>query len=93
MARIKRFCTIGDERYLVFVSVGELPAVTKPAMYYSTPLVIGGADGSGTDVLSFPMTAFTKHSVGGNVKVSFGSGEYHSNITPCIAVYGWKRTA
>lgn len=54
----------------------ELPAVSAKAAYSAmgTPLVVGDADGTGPDVLAFPITGFTKHSVGGN--------QPHNNMPP-----------
>ena len=81
------------------IATDELPHVSAKANYcaigaYSgTPLVIGSTDGTGPDVLSFPMTAFTKHSDGGNVVTSFGGDKPHENTPLSIAAYGWKRTA
>ena len=87
----------GKER--VFITTDELPHVSAKANYYAigaysgTPLVIGSTDGTGPDVLSFPMTAFTKHSIGGNVVTRFGGDKAHQNTPLSIAAYGWKRTA
>ena len=84
-----------DIKLLSQVSTDELPHVSAKAVYSSggTPLVVGSADGTGPDVLSFPMTAFTKHSDGGNVVTSFGGDKAHNNTPLSIAAYGWKRTA
>lgn len=60
----------------------ELPAVTVKADYNGTPLVIGDADGTGSDVLAFPITGFTKHSDGGNVVTRFGGNQSHNNMPP-----------
>ena len=83
----------GKER--VFVTTEELPHVSAKASYSAmgTPLVVGDADGTGPDVLAFPITGFTKHSVGGNVVTSFGGDKAHQNTPLSIAAYGWKRTA
>lgn len=87
----------GKER--VFITTDELPSVSAKANYYATgaysgtPLVIGSTDGTGPDVLSFPMTAFTKHSIGGNVVTSFGGNAAHNNLQPSVGAYGWVRTA
>lgn len=76
------------------VTTDELPHVSAKAFYreMGTPLVVGSADGTGPDVLAFPMTAFTKHSAGGNVVTSFGGDKAHQNTPLSIAAYGWKRT-
>ena len=72
----------------------ELPSVSAKATYSAmgTPLVVGDADGTGPNVLAFPITGFTKHSVGGNVVTHFGSDKAHENTPLSIAAYGWKRT-
>ncbi|MBM6986272.1 MAG: hypothetical protein I3I94_09170 [Acidaminococcaceae bacterium] len=73
----------------------ELPHVSAKAYYSAmgTPLVVGDADGTGPDVLAFPITGFTKHSVGGNVVTSFGGNQPHTNIQPAVAAFAWKLTA
>lgn len=62
----------------------ELPAVSAKAAYSAmgTPLVVGDADGTGPDVLAFPITGFTKHSAGGNVVTRFGGNQPHNNMPP-----------
>ena len=76
------------------LTTDELPHVSAKATYSGkTPLVVGDADGTGSDVLVFPITGFTKHSVGGNVVTSFGGDKPHENLSPCLAAYGWRRTA
>lgn len=81
----------GKER--VFVTTDELPHVSAKATYSGKkPLVVGDADGTGPDVLAFPITGFMKHSVGGNVVTSFGGDKPHENTPLSIAAYGWKRT-
>lgn len=76
------------------LTTDELPHVSAKAVYSAmgTPLVVGDADGTGSDVLAFPITGFTKHSVGGNVVTSFGGNQPHQNTPLSIAAYGWKRT-
>lgn len=83
-----------DIELLPQVSTDELPHVSAKAVYSAmgTPLVVGDADGTGPDVLAFPITGFTKHSVGGNVVTSFGGDKPHENTPLSIAAYGWKRT-
>lgn len=77
------------------MTTDELPHVSAKAVYSpgGTPLLVGDTDGTGSDVLSFPMTAFTKNSDGGNVVTSFGGDKAHQNMPLSIAAYGWKRTA
>lgn len=76
------------------IATEELPHVSAKAAYSAmgTPLVVGDADGTGPNVLAFPITGFTKHSVGGNVVTSFGGDKAHQNTPLSIAAYGWKRT-
>lgn len=79
------------------MTVGELPNITGAAWNFprqnksqqiSTSGVFSNrksAEGQGY------ATESTSSDYDG-ITMSFGNGEYHNNIPPCVACYLWKRT-
>ena len=80
------------------LTVGELPNITGRIMNACAQDKDMGIDGDGV---------FSSFSAGGSgrpsdstydakadsVKLNFGSNIMHNNISPCMPVYIWKRTA
>lgn len=81
-----------------YVAVGELPTITGRVMNACAQDENQGINSDGV---------FSSFSAGGagrpshstydakadSVKMNFGSNIMHNNISPCMAVHIWKRTA
>lgn len=77
------------------MTVGEM-AYTKVYLKYDdgvSPITVS-CTGEGTKVLNISNFNWSKNNStasGGNVFISFGDDQHHNNISPGIAVYGWRR--
>lgn len=77
------------------ITVGELPKVSGAVKNY----IVWGNDRAESGVLHssvgntrFPSAA-TENAYGSEISISFGNNQHHNNISPCVAVYSWRRTS